>query len=345
MDSINHPALKLLLLCCRQSFGPAHTDALQQWATANGHCESFDWSLVYRLAVNHGVAPLIFKNLQTVGLRELGIPFAIIAAFQQQTYQSIAIKAGIRTKLVEIIQFCAARNIRVMILKGSALDQTVYHAPWYVSHDVDLVFDRRQGALSPPQIAEVNRYFWDLPGFEYDFYAHHDVTMNGMLPVDFGAIWNAAEPIDLGEAQAWIMCPTDMMLAAAINSCRKRFFRLKSLLAIATLLESYPGLDWSTLFAHAHEYRCGTILYGALVATQRTVGCTLPQGLAKELGVSAARMGLIHQLVDWCAQTALLQGNESFSPTTRRLDRSLLLPYTTYNLPQLWYRLHSLLSS
>ncbi|MEZ4674465.1 MAG: nucleotidyltransferase family protein [Caldilineaceae bacterium] len=201
-----------------------------------------------------------------------GITPAIIAAFQQITYQTIAVKSGIRTKLVEMLAFCAERNIRVMIIKGAALDLAIYQEPWYVIHDVDLIFDQDQAALAPTIFAELDRYFWDLPGFEYDFYGHHDVTMNGLLAIDFAAIWAVATPIDLDGQVAWLMCPTDMLLAACINSCRKRFFRLKSLLAIATLVAHQPAPEWSLLFAAAHRYGCGAIVYTALLATEQTLG-------------------------------------------------------------------------
>ncbi|MEZ4614192.1 MAG: nucleotidyltransferase family protein [Caldilineaceae bacterium] len=333
MHLFTQPTLTLLLRCCRQPFGPAEVAAIHQWLATNAQGPPVEWDLFYQLAFNHGVAPLVFNNLQRVGLAQLALPPAIIAAFQQITYQTIAVKSGIRTKLVEMLAFCAERNIRVMIIKGAALDLAIYQEPWYVIHDVDLIFDQDQAALAPTIFAELDRYFWDLPGFEYDFYGHHDVTMNGLLAIDFAAIWAVATPIDLDGQVAWLMCPTDMLLAACINSCRKRFFRLKSLLAIATLVAHQPAPEWSLLFAAAHRYGCGAIVYTALLATEQTLGCALPAALAHSLGLSTVRAQLLQGLIEHTAQATLLQGTATFSPTQRRVDQSLLLPMRLIRRP------------
>jgi hypothetical protein len=86
-----------------------------------------------------------------------------------------------------------------------------------------------------------------LHGFEYDFFEHHDVTMNGVLPVDFQAIWQEAVAVDYRGERTLVMRTEDLLLAVCINACRKRFFRLKSLFDIAEIVDEYQDTFTSPL--------------------------------------------------------------------------------------------------
>lgn len=189
------PELELLFTCTRQQLCPKPRQRLQQLCRQ----QRIDWSFVYRVAAQHGVAPLVFVNLQQVGLATLHLPPAIATQFSQLVYHTIATKAGITRKLGSVLAFLAEQGQAVMLIKGAALDHVLYQQPWYVTHDVDLIFSAQRTALAPAAVAAIERFFWELPGFEYEFYTHHDVTMNGLLPVDFAQIWRDAQPIALAD--------------------------------------------------------------------------------------------------------------------------------------------------
>lgn len=131
------------------------------------------------------------------------------------------------------------------------------------------------------------------------------------------------------------MCAEDMLLAACINCCRKRFFRLKSLLAVAELLAGPLRPVWPRLFPKAIAYDCGPLVYAALVMTKATLGCELPDDLAVRLGVNPVRAWMINALIRQLADSPArwLSGGGQFEQ--RLWDRSLLLPYSTYRGHQL----------
>lgn len=324
------PTVALLFACTRQPWGAADATTVRTL----GQRGDIDWGYIAATAQAHGIAPLLWTNLQQSGLAPCGLPPAIAQQLQQATYQNIAVKAGIMVKLAEICAFCQPRAIDVMAIKGLALDLLVYAQPWYTVHDVDLVL-RRATALDPVVLAEVERFFWPLPGFEYEFDTHHDVTMNGVLAVDFTPIWASARPLEVRGQPLWVMDPVHLLLTACINSARKRFFHLKQLLAIASLLAYYPTLDGAHLAAQANIDGCAALVYAALRATAATVGCTLPTGFVAAMAVHPLRVQLIDRLLSRAVATLYWQPRPTRQLLHRAVDASLLLPYATYSPAQL----------
>src|SRR6185369_10666879 len=111
----------------------------------------------------------------------------------------------------------AAAGLEALLLKGAALDLLVYDQPgWVVSRDIDLVVRRSTGAPLPRGDWEVRRPLYAL-GIECDALSHHDVTMNGLLPVHFERIWRDARPVEVRGAKALVMAPEDLLISLAIN--------------------------------------------------------------------------------------------------------------------------------
>ena len=325
------PEVVLLLLCTRHRFTATHVEQVRILCQAT----ALDWIQLATMAHAQGIAPLFWHNLQQVGLNQLALPTPIAQQLQQSTYQNIAVKAGIIAKLGMIGAFCRTRGIDVLVIKGLALDLLVYAQPWYTINDVDLVLCAHTGALSPQVVAEVERFFWPLPGFEYEFNTHHDVTMNGVLRVDFARIWATATQILVRNEPLWVMDPVHLLITACINCGRKRFFQLKQLLAIASILDHYSSLDGHAVAVQARAYGCTKLIYAALRVTQATIGCTLPAELIPQLGVPPLRAQLIDYLIRRTIANLDWQPPISRHFYHRSLDTSLLLPYATYEPAQL----------
>lgn len=323
--------LALLLLCTRQHFTATHANQVRTLCQTT----ALDWGQLATMVHTQGVAPLFWRNLQQVGLDQITLPTPIAQQLQQSTYQNIAVKAGIIAKLAAIGAFCRTRGIDVLVIKGVALDLLVYEQPWYIVHDVDLVFRPRNGSLSATTVNEVARFFWQLPGFEYEFNTHHDVTMNGVLPVDFARIWATATQILVRNEPIWVMDPVHLLITACINCGRKRFFQLKQLLAIASILEHYPALTGHAVATQARAYGCTKLVYAALRVAQTTVGCTLPAELIPQLAVPPLRAQLIDYLIRRTSVARTWQRPTPLPNGRRILDQSLLLPYATYEPAQL----------
>ncbi|HSM72340.1 MAG TPA: nucleotidyltransferase family protein [Anaerolineales bacterium] len=343
----------VLCLCTRQSFETEHQQNLIDFCWN----QTIHWDIVLETANKHQITPIVYTNLTKIPDKNLNIPLRVQDRFKKTQIHNIFTKQRTEAALEKVLALFNQKGIDVMLVKGGAVAYLVYDRPWYtICLDMDLVIRVREDELTEDDRREI---FDLLESFnrerspfkehiEYDFYAHHDITMNNILPVDWERIWADAEKIQIKGYDVFVMTPEDTLLATAITSCRKRFFRLKSLCDLATIIEKYPALDWNTVISKAHEHKCNTILYTALIVTQSTLGCHLPDNILTELRVPGLRAILIRFLVKNLSQRISLMdlfvhsGNATYN---RTLSWPLFLTYATYRVDLLWPKLGELYSA
>lgn len=298
---------------------------------------ALDWELVFDTARRHGVAPLVGHNLQQHAAGAgLPVPESIARRFLMAKSRHSLVQRRRITALTAGLDVFQAHGIDVMPVKGAALDLLVYDHPWYTrSDDLDIVLRAEDDASLPQPVRDL------LPDLvaarvEYDFYTHHDITMNGTLPVSFDAIWRDSVEGVWENRPIRLMTWEDMLLSLCINSCRKRFFRLKAVCDCAeTVKRAGDRLDWDLFIVKTEVYGCGGIVYAALSAADQTVGASLPQGLLDALPVAAVRRRALDQLLNrasLAAYDSIFEGREVFG---RNVDASLLLQYAALQSSQL----------
>jgi hypothetical protein len=330
------PEDEVLLATSRQEFLPRHRALLDQALSR----KPVSWDTIYSTAASHGVAPLAWSNLRSYPELVDRIPGHVRAQFNRCTQRNIALKAMFVEKARSILQFFARRSIPVMLVKGFALDLTVYEQPWFtLCSDLDVMVRCRQEDLSAADrmtVANLVRGDTALErriAVEFEWFGHHDVSMNGLLPVNFEEMWDRARPVQVLDQAALVMSPEHMLLAACINSCRKRFTRVKALCDVNEIIRVFR-INWNEMALTAREWRCENIAYAALLVTAMTLECPLPMAALDTLGVSPARRRVI----------GYLSRNVSFSgppPAPAGMNRrgqppgmSLLLPWAVYSWGQ-----------
>lgn len=329
------PEDELLFACIRQDFSEAQQETIRVLCKKH----TVRWEVVYSTAELHGVAPLVCANLKQCLSKDFEIPREILDQFEHDYYYNLIAKEKIAQRTGEVLAFLNQQGIDTMLVKGGALDILVYAHPWYTTaNDVDLIFRTRRAEMPSAAVPRFLDRFQDIH-FEYDYFEHHDITMNGILPVEFETIWRDATKIDFRGHDVWVMSPEDLLIAACINSCRKRFFRLKALRDISEISNHYGGIKWEELGTKARAYQCNTIVYGALVVTQMIMGIELPAQAFDGLAVPVVRAALIRYLsrkMSFVSLATLYEGSTLFS---REVGRGLLLPYATYRRDQMWKRI------
>lgn len=325
------PEDRLLFTLTRQTFSAPHQEQVKTICRTH----PIRWDIVLAIAKGHGVAPLVYTNVRQCNPPDLGLSPAIEDRFRRSLAANTVIKEKTTQKLIELLSFFNRHAIDLMLVKGAALDILVYDQPWYtVLNDVDLVVRAGRDDLSAHLIAEIRQQCRGFPA-ECDFQEHHDLTMNQTLPLNFQRIWADAMPIKFRGQRVFVMSPEDLLIAACINSCRKRYFRLKALCDIATILKRFEDLNWERLINKARDYDCQVIVFTALLTTEHTVGCRLPPALLDDLAVGRLKSRLIRYLgrhMSWSSLLTLYSGPKLFG---RRVSTSLILPGLTYRGYQL----------
>ena len=328
------PEDRILFACTRQCFSDQH---LQIVKDISSH-EVVDWNKVLSTAKLHGVAPLVYPNLRLSAAHNVNIPPDTLNQFRLCLMHNTITKQQMQKNLIRSLSFFQGRSLKVLLVKGAALDILVYQQPEYtVLSDLDVVINVKKGQVSKQeQKAFVS--FFNRTGVEFDYYAHHDVNMNGVLPINFEQVWRDAIDIRVGEYPAFVMSPEDMLISLCINSCRKRYFRLKALADIAETVDKLDNLNWSKLIEKAKAYQCEAIVYTALLITQLTLGCDLPGYTLESLNINAFRAKIINSLIQRMSLSAFASLRSDIIFLGRHIDTALLLPYATFRISQIWRR-------
>jgi hypothetical protein len=304
---------RILCLAARQDFLPAHREALE---TASRGA-SIRWERLAAAAERHGVLPIVGANLRRCDPAATGLPAALAERFELAVLENAAVRERDADRLAYGLARLREVELEAMLLKGAALSLSVYEEPWVVtSQDIDLSLKPGPGWEKGKGEEKKVRYALYTHGVECDLEAHHDVTMNGVLPVDFERVWREARPVCFRGVDAWVMSPEDLLISLAVNCCRKRF-RLKGLFDVAETLRRGDPLDAGRLGRIAREGHCEGIVYTALVMAREALGAELPAGLLESLRLSPARAALLGGLV-----RSFLRAAGSF---TRRGGRSVAL--------------------
>jgi len=101
---------KLLFLCAKTAFNESHRQQLYDLCRG----QTVRWDTIYSTARRHGVAPLIFANLQQCNPTELGLPQEIINQFRLCFSRNISTKAYIAEKLAEILAFFEQQSLAAL---------------------------------------------------------------------------------------------------------------------------------------------------------------------------------------------------------------------------------------
>ena len=332
---------ELLYLCCRQTLT---SRAMSRLGELCRHITPQQWPEILQTAREHGTSPLIYHHIQQLPAAQQ--PAAARIQLKKHYIENLMRKKASRAALEKLLGQLNKQNIRTLIIKGGALSYFVYEQPWYTFlSDVDLVLERQASSFSASEKQALERPFHDhnvqdgqlKEHIEFDYYEHHDLQMNGVLAVDMKEIWREAMPASLHNSAVYLMGPEDMLIATAINCCRKRYFKLKNLADLVAILEKYPHLNWVKLLDKAQRYRCRLIVYTALRVTQQTIGCQVPESILTRLAPIALRRRLIERIISHLLENyslVELGGNAGISIFNRTFSWPLLLTYASYELRQ-----------
>ncbi len=186
------PEDRVLFACARQVMLEEHIQAVLELNERN----KLSWNSIFSKAEHHGIAPVVYINLCQKMNSDLAIPPTTAEYYHLVMLRNTIIKEQRYQKLQQALAYFAERSIDVMVFKGGVLDLLVYDTPVFVTpRDVDLILRCRQDEISSSKRQEFIDYLDDT-GIEYDFYEHHDITIDGALPIDFAQIWKDASRID-----------------------------------------------------------------------------------------------------------------------------------------------------
>lgn len=314
---------QILCLCARQDFRPADQVSVEELCRHH----PIDWSRLAATAERHGVLPIVGANLRRCHPEALRLPEEIAGRLETAIFENAAVRERDADRLAAGLARLREVDLHAMLLKGTALTLSVYEDPWVVT-SVDIDLSLRPGPDWEKDKGEERKIRLALytHGVECDLDAHHDVTMNGILPIDFERIWADARPVRFRGEDAWVMSSEDLLISLCVNACRKRYFRLKVLFDLNETLRRGGPFDWQRLGNLARQGRCEGVVYAALTAARETLGAEVPPEGLDSLGLAPFRAALLRRLVSAFLRVGSFQGRGA----------GLLLTYASLRPAEAW---------
>lgn len=150
------PSQKLLLCLCRTGLTPAEKEEISRLAG-----EVNDWDLFVNLANKHGIVALTHKNLAEAGCSGL-IPAGTSKTLYQGYLSSLARNTALSERLDHILHLARQEGIRIILLKGMALEKTIYgDRGLRQMNDIDLLTDRKDAV--PLRNLLLSEGYWSIP--------------------------------------------------------------------------------------------------------------------------------------------------------------------------------------
>ena len=256
--------------------------------------QPIDWPLLLQRASKEGMAGVAAHELQQLSEgRDLNLPLD----FFSEALDGIFFKNGNHfAELARLHQRLVRGDVRVILLKGSALIETVYRGQMGLRplSDVDVLvrssdvpFLREElGLLGFHSPASSRSLFTNGP---VAFDVHADLIGAGRIrrrslavAFDEESLWTRSLPVGSGASHLRVLCPEHQFLHLAVHALKHSYHRMIWLVDLGLVSKQ---LDWSELLHLAEAYgalrptayaaRCLETLLG--IEIPRDVRETLPR--------------------------------------------------------------------
>jgi hypothetical protein len=260
------PEAQLLILLARTSVSSALQIEIQDRVR-----ESVNWSLVWKLAREHGVAPLVYRTLMVYCPSAL--PKETRESFRRHIQANAIFSMLVAEELVTLMDALAAKGIRVIPFKGPTLGVMAYgDLTLRECMDLDLIVEQSS-------IPEARHVLWshgyqlashDTDGCDaQDEPFHSFVKKNGMFRVDLQwtmarplfsfrldreHFWKHLRPVRLPRKAIMALAPEELLIVLCVHGSKHAWEDLKWVCDVAELILRRRNLDWSRVLHLSREW-------------------------------------------------------------------------------------------
>ena len=293
-----------------------------------------DWNALKELAQKHGVLPLCYKRLQSIG-REL-VPEHILGEFKNLYIANTLRNLKLQKELQKTIELLSGAGIPVIPFKGPTLAEEVYgDVALRQFSDLDILVPRCRAVDAAKTLVQAG-YVTDYSKPESRLPTLLKVTNDipfeafgsGILIELHWEFFHKRDAYPFVEPEAfqkvnvsgggvvgkYRLSDEENLVMLCAHGTRHSWEQLKWVIDVAEFVEKKQGLDWEKVLALADCCRArGALLLGVSLGV-RTCGCSCPQ----ELETLIETDGRIGSLGDKCIRYA-------FSDKRLVLDKFLVV--------------------
>jgi hypothetical protein len=329
--------------------------------------EGIDWERLLALAARHRLLALLYPLLRDLDGEQ--IPKATLSRTEAAYYTNLRRNVLLQHELGQIVGSLREEGVEVIVLKGGALAWTVYASPALrPMTDLDLL-------VRPEQMKQLGLVVEALGFHRSESLPAHMVSFqerfgggavwirerNGKItgldvqsdlagvnwcrrafPVEEGALWEAARPLDLGETAARQLSAVDALIHLCLHPALHHGYAYP-LIGYVDIdrLVCEAGSDplWTRLIERARRFRIKTVVYWGLMAAHDLLETPVPAEVLGELAPHGVRLHLLRRLAP-LDHEVVLQGARKLPTGARQV---LLYATLADRLQDAWRMLWSII--
>lgn len=304
------PEERILLDCARKYLGAR--SAAQLLASLGPKIDS---ERLWNLARRHGLFPLLYSSLNGNSSRS---PFhPLLGALRGRYRQTVLRNFSWTAELLRILGFLERGGIRALPFKGPVLAAAVYgDLSLREFVDLDLLVRPREFGKALA-LLKSEGYRPQLPhpedGAASRLVADYEVELQAdagpvavdlhralvpdpfFLPFDYEGLWEQAQPLRLGGAEVWTLCPEDLLSVLCVHETKDCWQKLESVLAIALLVRR-PEFDWGKVIRKAPLRGGERIHWVGLGLARELLGVSAPEHVLRRMRSDRFAAGLARKI-------------------------------------------------
>ena len=279
--------------------------------------QDLNWEFIVRNACKHSIASLLYKNLKDIDVIAK-IPEDSLVTLKQFYHYTVAGNIRLYNKLENILKMLNSSGIKVILLKGAVLAETVYkNIGLRPMRDIDIMvnFDDIENSSA----TSVMRMGKELIRFKEEKIAQVELVQkidieNPWLDVHYASlrgrdgIINAfnikelhedAAPLNICNMNILQPCPEHQLLNLVIHG--DYFEKLIWLCDIAELVRCYEGImDWQKVIREAEQIGYRNLFFFQLYSARIILGAPVPDDVLRRLQPGRVKKYLIDKLIkEW----------------------------------------------
>lgn len=299
-----------LLLCCARMQIDADTAAQIKALLKEG----IDWDKLLQLALDHDVAALLYRSLESI--TPSAMPAAVRADLKRQMQVDVHGNLALTKELIRVKAVFDEAGIAMIPYKGPVLAASVYKdlaaRPFTdldilirendIPRAVELLTSDRYQIIRPQSLIKAPKNLqarWLKQLVKHSPWAYQIVLwhpdLKTMVEIHWRVLgkyifssnaerlWEDLQPISLAGSRIHSLSPENLLWLLCIHASKHQWERLRWLCDIAELIRAYPQLNWKEVADHAVHLNIQHRLYIGLLLANRLLGASLPVAIEEKI--------------------------------------------------------------
>ena len=310
------PEIALLLWCGRPQIA-ADTSRIEALLR-----EGIDWTYLVRVALAHGMSPLLARALGQVSS---GIPDELQETLQDHLRNNRARNEQLARVLTDLLEGLGHHEVAAIPFKGPVLSAVAYGDPSLRrAGDLDILV--REDDLSAvchtltesgfrelterttgrPMTAAEDRahrryqceYAFVRASDQVVVEPHWAIAPSALaVALDYPGLWARARPVAMLGREILSLAHEDLLVLLSVHGSKHEWSQLRWICDLAALIERQPQIDLESALVRARAQGCGRMLLVGLGLTRRVLGMELLPIIRRELEGDRTALALVEHVV------------------------------------------------